>query len=272
MAGVHMKSDVTAIVPTMGEETLSESIASLKAQSLMPADIVVIRNVSPFVEAMNRGVQQVMTPFLIQCDADMILDSDCIETLRDFMEKDTGVAIGYLHDPMLGIIQAVKLYRTAYLKKKPFEDSVTSDSDRIGRMKQEGIHIAFARRAHAFNGHEPDVLGCHRPNYDDPLYVYGKFSVMGSAVRNRNSWEEYEGVLEALKKSEHPMANLALTSFCHGVFTARRECGHKPFEESDDYRFIREFSKQRNSWNRLFAITRLKGFDPAAELARFYGK
>ena len=95
---------------------------------------------------------------------------------------------------------------------------------------------------------------------------------MGSAVRNRNSWAEFEGVLGALKKSTHPMADLALVSFSHGVFTERKECGHKPFEETDDYKFIREFAKQTNSSNRLFAITKLKGFDPASELARLYSK
>ncbi len=266
------KSDVTAVVPTMGEKTLQQSIDSLEGQSVKPADIVVVRNVSPFVEAMNRGVSQVNTPFLIQCDADMILDPDCIETLRKHMDDATGVAIGYLDDRLLGVIQAVKMYRTECLMKVPFEDSVTSDSDRIMGMRKEGIEIAFARRGQSFNGHDPDVLGCHRPNYDDPVYTYGKFNVMGSAVRNRNSWAEFEGVLEALKKSAHPMANLALTSFCHGVFEERKECGHKPYEETSDYRFINEFSKQTNSLNRIFAITKLPGFDPASELARLYSK
>lgn len=263
-----MKSDVTAVVATMGESTLNEAIASLEWQSVGLEDIVLIRNVSPFTAAMNLGISKVKTPYFLQCDADMILDPDCVETLRAFMRHDTGVSIGYLNDELLGIIQAVKLYRTDYLKKAPFNDSITSDSDRISRMLDDGVSIAFARRPKENGDHPRDVLGRHRPNYADPLYVYGKFSLMGSAVRNRDSYAEFEGVLAALKTSKHPMADFALIAFCHGVFAEKKNCEHKPYRASEDFNFISEFVKRTNSSNRLFAITKLKGFDPSQELAR----
>ncbi len=263
-----MRSDITAVVPTIGERTLSDCLAALKRQSMPPVDIVVIKNVSPFVAAMNKGIRRVRTPFLVQCDADMILDPDCLATLRSAMTERTGVAIGYLDDEILGTIQAVKLYRTANLKRSPFGDSVTSDSDRITKMREEGSWISFASREGPDHGHAADVLGCHRPHYDDPKYVYGKFSVMGSAVRNRNSYDEFQGVLHGLKKSAHPMADLALIAFCHGVFNKLEKCAHVGYEETEDFRFLRAFMEQHGHENRLFAITKLKGFDAAREVEK----
>ncbi len=265
-----MASDVSALVTTIGEKTLPESLAALEAQTLALADIVVVRDVHPFTAAINEGLRRVKTPFFVQCDADMILDPDCVETLRRFATDGTGVSIGYLDDALLGTIQAVKLFRTSVLERAAFRDTVASDSDRILRMKEDGDRIAFARRPTPLHGHAADVLGEHRPNYDDALYVYGKFKLMAATVRKRESWPEFRGVLRALKRSTHPMADFALVAFCHGLFSAQDKCGHRPFEQSPDQRFLREFTKQEGGWNRLFAITKLEGFEAASELARFY--
>lgn len=265
-----MPSDVSAVVTTLGERTLEKSLASLEAQTLPVSEIVVVRDVTPFTAAINEGIRQVETPFFVQCDADMILDPDCVETLRGCMTEDTGVSIGYLDDDLLGTVQAVKLFRTSLLEKSAFQDSVASDSDRILRMKEEGDRIAFASRPARRHGHAADVLGRHCPAYDDELYVYGKFNLMAAIVRNRVSWPEFEGVLDALKRSTHPMANIALVAFCHGLFSEQERCGHRPFEKSPDYRFFERFLEQDGGWNRLFAITKLDGFDAKAELAQLY--
>jgi glycosyltransferase involved in cell wall biosynthesis len=261
-----MSIDVTAVVPTIGEATLDDSLASLRKQSHKLEEIVVVRDVHPFPEAMNRGVAQVTTPFVLQCDADMILHPDCLETLASAMDEKTGVSIAYLQDDLLGEIQAVKLYRTECLRIAPFENRIATDSDGIERIVQQNYRIVFARRRNPNGQHSSDVLGYHRPNYADPLYVYSKFSVMGSIVRNRNSYSEYKGVLGALKQSSHEMADLAITAFCHGLFKDRKESEHKPFEATEDYNFFDQFSARKKNSHNLFAITRLPGYDRAADL------
>ena len=255
------------MLPTLGEKSLEESLASLRAQTIRLKDIVIVRNTTPFPEAMNRGVAKVTTPFLIQCDADMVLHPDCVETLLACMDQNTGVSLGYLHDDMLGEIQAVKMYRTECLRNHPFEDTVASDTDGIARIVQSGFGISFAHRKAPRGSYANDVLGEHRPAYDNSLYVYEKFLLMGSIVRNRNSYLEYSGVLAALRRSPHKMSDLAITAFCHGVFNKRRTNGHKPFEETRDYRFFSDFRSQKNNGHNLFAITKLAGYDRAAELA-----
>ena len=240
-----MDRDVTAVVPTIGEPTLEASLNSLRRQSHALADIVVVRDVHPFPEAMNRGIEQVRTPFLLQCDADMILHADCVETLLAAMDDRTGVSIGYLQDELLGEIQAVKLYRTRCLRQSPFENLIASDSAGIETIASRNFKVAFATRARTTGPYSADVLGEHRPDYADPHYVYGKFSVMGSIVRHRRSYREYRGVLAALKRSSHELADLAITAFCHGLFEDRRESEHKPFDVTPDFEFFREFSSSK---------------------------
>lgn len=257
-----MKSDVTALVLTTGEKTFRKCIKRLRGQSLKPKDIVVVKNVVPFHKAINQGINLVKTEYFIQCDADMILDPDCIEVLRSFMKNKTGVVIGYLEDGLLGTIQAVKMFRTECVKDKSFPDSVATDTDRISRMKKEGHRIVFARRQGRKYDHSPDVFGKHCPDYDNPLYVFGKFSLMGSVVRHRHSFDELKACLAALKKSKHPMSDATLVALCHGIFSIRKRCGHKPFRETKEFKILQEFEKERNSENRIFAITKIKGFNP----------
>jgi glycosyltransferase involved in cell wall biosynthesis len=266
-----MNAEVTAVVPTIGEQTLDASLASLAAQSHPLADVVVVRDVHPFPEAMNQGVRQVKTPFMLQCDADMILHPDCVETLLSAMDETTGVSIGYLHDELLGDIQAVKLYRTECLRVAPFEDRIAADSDGIEQIVQREFRIAFAGRRSAHGQYAPDVLGLHRPDYSDPHYVFQKYSVMGSIVRDRNSYREYRGVLAALKASRHEMADVALTAFCHGLFSERRESAHKPLDMTEEFRFFSRFREGCGGGHDLFAITRLPGYDREADLIRFNG-
>jgi glycosyltransferase involved in cell wall biosynthesis len=265
-----MKSDVTALVLTIGEKTFNKSVESLKKQSLRPKDIIVVKNIIPFHKAINQGINLVKTEYFIQCDADMILDPDCIEVLRSFMKNKTGVVIGYLEDALLGTVQAVKMFRTGCIKSKPFPDSVTTDTDRINYMRKEGYQISFARRQGRKYSHSPDVFGKHCPDYDSPLYVFEKFLLMGSIVRNRHSFDEFKACLAALKRSKHPMAEVALIALCHGIFLTKKKCGHKPFKETKDFKILQEFEKERNLENLIFAITKVKGFNPVEELRRFY--
>src|SRR5712672_71664 len=74
--------DVTAVVLSIGEATTDEAVASLRRQTLQPRDTIIVRDVVPFHNALNIGASQVKTPFFVQVDADMILDRECIATLR----------------------------------------------------------------------------------------------------------------------------------------------------------------------------------------------
>ncbi len=269
---VGMQSDVSAVVLTTGEKTFDECLRRLKAQTLPPREVIVVdgRNL-PFHRAFNRGIAQVPTDFFVQCDADMLFDPDCIEVLRRTVKSDTGVSLGFLDDKILGTIQAVKLFRTAAVQKQLFPDSINPDSDRIALLREDGYTIAFARREARKYGHEPEVLAAHRPNYDDPLYAFGKFYLLGSKVRHRGSLEEYRSCLASLKKSRHPMADTAIMAFCNGFFWVQdKDSHHVDFRKTREFRMLQEFEKNLHPENRIFAAAKIQGLDLERELRVFH--
>src|SRR3989304_639862 len=82
---------VSGLLLTIGESTFPEARAALQRQSVSLHRIVVIENVRPFSEAFNQGVSKVDTPFFVQCDADMMLNENCVEVLFSKMTPETGM-------------------------------------------------------------------------------------------------------------------------------------------------------------------------------------
>lgn len=247
--------EVTALVLTVGEKTTEEAIRRLREQTVPCGEIIVVRNVTPFHNAINRGISQVKTPFFIQCDADMLLDPDCIETMQRFIKDDVAVLIGYLSDELLGTVQAVKMFRTECFEKAKFSDSVSPDTDCINLLNSMGWKFVFVSRGEERYGHAPDVLGAHKPEYT-PLYTFEKFKLEGSRIRYRGVFQEFISCLEKLRNSKHPMAAIALIGLCHGLFIEERKDGLCPYSPSKDFKLLQEFMTSMNRENLAFAITK----------------
>ena len=247
--------EVTALVLTVGEKTTEEAIRRLKEQTVPCHEIIVVRNVTPFHKAIDRGISRVKTPFFLQCDADMLLDPDCIETMQKFVRDDTGVLIGYLSDELLGTVQAVKMFRTECIKKLMFSNSISPDTDCINRLSKMGWKFVFVSRGEERYGHAPDVLGAHKPEYT-PLYTFEKFKLEGSRIRYRGVFQEFASCLEKLKDSQHPMAPIALIGLCHGLFIEERKDRLRPYSPSKDFELLEKFMASMSMENVAFAITK----------------
>lgn len=247
--------EVTALVLTVGERTTEEAIRRLREQTVPCSEIVVVRNVTPFHKAINRGISQVKTPFFLQCDADMLLDPDCIETMQKFIRDDVAVLIGYLSDELLGTVQAVKMFRTGCFEKVKFSDSISPDTDCINRLSKMGWKFVFVSRGEERYGHAPDVLGSHKPEYT-PRYTFEKFKLEGSRIRYRGVFQEFTSCLEKLKNSQHPMALIALIGLCHGLFREARRDMLRPHSPSKDFELLEKFMTSMNTENVAFAITK----------------
>lgn len=249
-------NDVTALIFTIGEPTFQEALDSIQNQQLKPKEIMVIRNQEPVSKAFHMGISKVHTPFFLECNADMILSPDCIKVLRNKMEEGLGVTIGFLQDDILGTIQAVKLFRKEAVK--PFlSSSITSDSDTIQKMINNGWKIKFCKRKKSRFNLPKDVFGLHKPDYQDENYTFTKFSRQGAKVRYRMSLVELESLLDALKTSKHPKANIALLAFCHGFFSTSTEDQHKKLKVSKAFQQYLTFKKNNNTENAIFSPKKL---------------
>jgi glycosyltransferase involved in cell wall biosynthesis len=238
--------DVTAIVLSMGEPTLVACLDALRAQTRPPADIVLVKQVRGFHKAFNQGLAQVRTDYLLQCDADMLLDPDCIEILRAAMQPGFGVVAAHLDDALLGRIQAVKLFRTAALAGRGLPARLNTDEEGIYRMLDEGLRILFVERDSPRFGHEPSVLGRHCPDYDDPKVVYGRFHRLGRKLRLRGAHNGFRSRLRKLSNSAHAMADVAIVALCEGVCDDSPEIPHEPFAGSAMLETLLPFRGHRN--------------------------
>lgn len=210
------KSDVTAVLLSLGEPSVARALASIARQSLPFDDIVRVDAVTPFHRAINEGAARVRTEFFVQVDADMILDDDCAERLAACTGPEVGAVIGMLRDPLYGRVEAIKLFRTAELTCLGFDDSISPDTDYLGRMERAGRYMVYALRHDRAPEHW-HTFGEHRPEYE-PLYTFERNKRDGRRIRHRGEADSVRYHLDLLHRSPHPSALVAEVGLAHGLF------------------------------------------------------
>ena len=210
-------SDVTAVILSSGEPTLSQAIAQVKAQSMPPVEIVLIEGVAPFHAAFNQGLSKVRTPFFVQVDSDMLLDADCFGSLRNAVEDDVGIVVGRLEDDLMGQVVGVKLFRTICFKDSALQDSISPDTDFVMAISSSGWRTIYIGRLSGKSDGVSQSLGKHSREYQ-PQYTFQKYLMEGSRYVHRRKPHEFLWHLESLSRSSHPSAPLAMIALCQGVF------------------------------------------------------
>jgi hypothetical protein len=225
--GKQGRNDVSAVVLTIGEAQLPRALESLTAQTLSLEQVIVVKDVSPFFRAMNEGAGQVRTPFFVQVDADMILDPHCVETLREAMQQDTGVAVAHLRDPLAGPVVGIKLFRTECFQLGGFPDRISPDTDFIAAIQRRGWTIQRVGYPENGSSRETVTLGEHRPDYT-PGYTFRKYLLEGRRLRYRANPGAMRWQFGILEQSRHPLATLAQLALAHGFFQPGVEDRLKP--------------------------------------------
>lgn len=219
-------SDVGAVVLTLGEQTTSRALTSLEAQTLPVEDVVLVDGVRPFHRALNSGADRVATPFFLQLDADMVLDPECVEVLRDAMTPRVGIAVGALRDPLVGNIAGVKLFRGACFHELRLRDTVAPEIDfyvtlgRLGWLTQYVIGDGRRRMRGA-------TLGAHRPEYTVD-YVFGTYYLLGRLYAHREDTRALRWRFGQLRRSAHAMAPVARLAMAHGILGSETHDLAKP--------------------------------------------
>jgi glycosyltransferase involved in cell wall biosynthesis len=209
--------DVTAVLLTMGESSTDQAYASILMQTLQPTEIIRVERVAPFFAALERGVSRVRTPFLVQVDADMVLDETCIERLRDAITREMGIATGQLRDPLAGTIAGVKLFRRECFDEVPLRDSVMPDIDFYVEIGGRGW---LTLNVLSYDRHPDGALhtfGDHLPDYT-PAYTYATYALLGCRYFRRRDLVGLLWRYEALRRSGHSMALVARVALLTGLF------------------------------------------------------
>jgi hypothetical protein len=195
---------------------VARALESVRNQTLPVADIVMVEHVLPFYRAINEGAGRVRTPFFVQVDADMILDPDCVRTLRDAMRDDVGILVAELRDALCGQVVGIKLFRTECFENGGMPDSVSQDTDFGARLAARGWRTAYIE--HGGGGQEGrPTVGEHRPDYT-AAYTYRKFLLEGAKLRHRGARHGLFWRMGTLEEHPHAMSGLAQLALGHGLF------------------------------------------------------
>jgi hypothetical protein len=227
MSGLH---DVTAVVLSLGEPYVARALESVAAQSQPPHDVIVVEHVSPFHRAIGEAARRVSTPFFLQVDADMVLDPDCLASLRAAMDARTGITCGRLRDPMIGPVVGVKLFRTELARAIGMRDSVVSDTDFKDALLRAGWEVRYLGGSTDDAGRSARTVGEHLPDYT-PAYTFRKYLREGRRYRYRSARGGLKDKVARLWKSRHPRAPLAGLALAHGFFLTSTEDALKPAPE-----------------------------------------
>lgn len=212
--------DVTAMILTYGETYRLRAARSLLSQlSPIMRDIVVVDFVRPFHHAFNVGFARATTPFVLQVDADMILDRDALGHLRSLMDDHVGAAIGHLRDPLVGRIEGVKLFRRAAVPG-PMPDSISPDTDLLKRATSSGYGIVYAVRYDRFGSGVDHTVGEHRPHYTS-AYTFRKYLLEGQRYCYRRRPDGLRWHLRCLAQRRLPVWLEAMVALLAG--TARNK-------------------------------------------------
>jgi glycosyltransferase involved in cell wall biosynthesis len=210
--------DVSAVVLTIGEATTERAIESLHRQTLAPREIVVVSNIRPFYNALNTGVAKVRTPFFIQVDADMILDPQCIEQLRQAVRPNSGIIFGHLRDALIEEVVGVKLFRTECFTTAGMLDSMSPDTDFGRKIAAAGWKtVELGKASLATEAERPTTMGEHCPSYTVP-YTYAKYRLEGRRYRYRQRLSGIRWHFDRLEASKHPAALVAQIGLSQGIF------------------------------------------------------
>ena len=113
-SGTDLSAAVTVFVTTVGAPTFSDCVARLEAQDVT-VSFGLIDHVAPLTAALQEMADRCATPYYVQVDEDMLLDSDAIRRLYDLIRRewhDVAIVVGMLDDDHLGRpIEGIKINR-----------------------------------------------------------------------------------------------------------------------------------------------------------------
>ena len=197
-----------------------------------------VQGISPFHRALNGGAARVRTEFFIQVDADMILDDTCVAQLRGCVSDEVGMVVGRLRDPLLGPIEAIKLFRTECFEKVQLPDCVSSETEFAHAIVRQGWRMIYALKYSADTAPGWHTFGAHRPDYT-ARYTFYKFTREGAKARYRKDglWD----IFYRLRNSPHKAALIAVIAVAHGFFAKVTADIHGGIEDSEEFRFVERF-------------------------------
>lgn len=139
--------DLTVFVLTTGEPSTPECLERLRSQDCL-FKLELIENVAPMDAAFQAMLDRCTTPLYVQVDADMLLKTDAIRTLRQRMlvqPPDVAMYVAWLWgDDVKRPIQGIKIYRHDICRRFPYEQTLSCEVTQIQKLQAGGYRYVAA--------------------------------------------------------------------------------------------------------------------------------
>ncbi len=214
-------NDLTVFVISTGEETTADCETALFNQDC-GFEIRLIKDVYPMSAAFQAMPNKCTTPYFIQVDADMILNSNAIRLLYDGI-KDTGfftmAVYGQLYEEGFGVGGSIRCWKRNFFNYFSFRDRRTVDRDLYWRAKWFG----FTRN------NLNQILGIHRPRH----------SMFSEYLKTRSDIEKWRFLGRKSELYAEPLFDLVVAKGLGsyrllGLLTGAISAKHR-YERSKDY-------------------------------------
>ncbi len=156
---LDISNDLTVFLITSGEEiNYKDVLTSLKNQNIS-FKLDIIKDIHPMSAAFQEMINRCRTPYYIQVDGDMVLESNAIESLFNAIKRSsasTAMVCFKLHDNHLNKdIEGIKVYKHNIFKNFSYQDTIGCDMNQLKDLASAGYTIEKQSK----------VLGLHSPKW-----------------------------------------------------------------------------------------------------------
>ncbi len=236
---LDLSSELTVFVSTVGAASFTACMAHLDRQDCRFRRVVVAR-VAPMSAAFQRMLDTCETPYYVQVDEDMLLRPDAIRRLHGLIrdaDADVAMVCAWLWDVHLGRgIQGVKAYRHAIVRRYPYVNVESCETDQLRRLEADGFR--YLRPLDAVpTEFGPWTLGQHGAHYD-PQLIFERYSTLEHkrcSDPDRQGWFSVHGATFLARFRDDPSeVNLmALLGILAGRLSGTIPRGEKDFRQYD---------------------------------------
>jgi hypothetical protein len=137
--------ETTIFVTTIGDETnFADCMEHLQSQTVQ-RPIEVIDHVAPMSSALQQMHVRCTAAFYVQVDEDMILFPDAIAKLET-MIREASPQVAMICAPVWDCdtdqpIYGVKIYRHEIVRRFPYQDSLSCETQQLDRIKAAGFEV-----------------------------------------------------------------------------------------------------------------------------------
>lgn len=173
-----LTNEITVFLLTCGEETTGQAWQALDNQTVK-FKLKLIEDVSPISAAFQQQLDRCKTPYYIQVDSDMILDTNAIEVLYMNIKRLPSNLFMYcrpLRDTFLNLaIVGVKIFKHDIAELFPFKDVLGCEMVQLSEAIADGYE--YMTDGELLENLD-DTIGEHVSS-GDPMKIFDRFHGLG---------------------------------------------------------------------------------------------